>query len=459
LNQALAQTERFTDAECRAALASVLASSHFRRSFRLRKFLSYVVKRSLEEEDIHLTEQQVGIALFERRPGYDTTADNIVRVNASEMRKRLELYYAEEGADDPVIIEIPRGAYQPAFLHRPERREPLVTPELPNPISAPLDTEYVSDTSVSQRETVATAPSRRARIRNWKTGTLSTLLLGALAVAAVQTYRVHVFEQQVEPWRTGSSLQAFWSNFFDSNLDTVVVLADTSFAMAQDLSGYQLTLNDYLRQTYQNDPDKLGTSEMDQKSARTVLSLVSNRNSGSMSDFRTALRVASLRPTSPSVQIRFAKDFTGESLRHDSVVLIGSSRSNPWVEPFQQKLYYRMESSASPATIQVELLDPGRGEQKIYATSPDPNRTDGFCVIAYLPSLSGEGKTLIISGTDSQATEAGGDFMTQESSLEDLQQRLGGDLKTGSFQLLLRTSRAVGSPLNTEIVSVRRGSL
>ncbi len=44
--------------------------------------------------------------------------DNIVRVNATELRKRLESYFATDGADEVCVLEIPRGGYSPVFSRR-----------------------------------------------------------------------------------------------------------------------------------------------------------------------------------------------------------------------------------------------------------------------------------------------------------------------------------------------------
>jgi hypothetical protein len=59
-----------------------------------------------------------------------------------------------------------------------------------------------------------------------------------------------------------------------------------------------------------------------------------------------------------------------------------------------------------------------------------------------------------VAGTDSQATEAGGDFLTSEDDLEKLQALL--RKKTFPyFQILLRISRSNGTPLESEIISYR----
>ena len=51
--------------------------------------------------------------MFGRSPGYDTAQDNLVRVQASQLRKKLQQYFAAEGRDEPVVIEIPKGSYVP----------------------------------------------------------------------------------------------------------------------------------------------------------------------------------------------------------------------------------------------------------------------------------------------------------------------------------------------------------
>ena len=119
----------------------------------MRDFLSYVSNRTLEDPAADIHEQEIGCAVFDRPPGYDTSADNIVRVNASQVRKKLEVYFATEGADEPLVIAMPKGQYSPVFRERavappPSPAEPTPAPALDTPrirrvviamaISAPL---------------------------------------------------------------------------------------------------------------------------------------------------------------------------------------------------------------------------------------------------------------------------------------------------------------------------------
>src|SRR5579884_711165 len=95
----------------RLLVERVAASSYFNRSARLRDLLMYLTERVLEDEAVEIHEQEVGANVFGRAATYDTAADNIVRVHASMLRKRLDQYFAAEGAEEETILEIPKGNY------------------------------------------------------------------------------------------------------------------------------------------------------------------------------------------------------------------------------------------------------------------------------------------------------------------------------------------------------------
>ena len=111
--------------EDRKLLVERVASSRYvNRSARLRDLLVYLTTRVLEEDVDEIHEQEVGNKVFGRPANYDTSSDNIVRVHASMLRKRLEQYFAEEGANEPLTIEIPKGNYAPVFRERGDAAAP-----------------------------------------------------------------------------------------------------------------------------------------------------------------------------------------------------------------------------------------------------------------------------------------------------------------------------------------------
>lgn len=104
--------------EIRAQLDRILSSHALAGSDQLKKFLRLVVERALNGQSDLLKEYNLGLEVFQRPPDYDPKVDPIVRVQARRLRSKLDEYYASEGALDPFLIQIPKGAYVPAFAPR-----------------------------------------------------------------------------------------------------------------------------------------------------------------------------------------------------------------------------------------------------------------------------------------------------------------------------------------------------
>jgi len=99
----------------RQHLEDVLASHAFAGSLRAQDFLHLIVGHALEGEVDSLRERMIGAEMFGRPVGYDTGSDSVVRVKATEVRKKLAQYYLEEGKKSTVRIELPAGHYIPRF--------------------------------------------------------------------------------------------------------------------------------------------------------------------------------------------------------------------------------------------------------------------------------------------------------------------------------------------------------
>lgn len=102
-------------AAVREQLKEVIASQAFAGSKRAQDFLLLIVEHALARRFDHLRERMIGAEMFGRPIGYDTANDAVVRVKATEVRKKLAQYYLSEGKAAAVRIEIPAGSYVPKF--------------------------------------------------------------------------------------------------------------------------------------------------------------------------------------------------------------------------------------------------------------------------------------------------------------------------------------------------------
>lgn len=99
----------------RTHLGEILTDTAFSGSRRSQEFLTHVVECALAGQWERLKERSLGIDVFSRNPSYDTGGDSIVRVTASDVRKRLLHYYSECPETQAFRIEIPAGSYIPEF--------------------------------------------------------------------------------------------------------------------------------------------------------------------------------------------------------------------------------------------------------------------------------------------------------------------------------------------------------
>lgn len=201
--------------ECWHVLERAAASPGLKRAARLREFLFYVGAKSLKEGRAGIHEQEIGQAVFGRRDAYDTSQDNIVRVSATELRKRVDAYFATEGRDEPIVFEIPRGSYVPSFHPRcvetpPAPAEPVAA-ETQAPIAVPV-----------------------SRWPHLLLALVSLLAIG-LGIACISLWRENQsLTRRIYVWKDQPALSAFWSRFFSSPQETDVVVADTSFMLLEN---------------------------------------------------------------------------------------------------------------------------------------------------------------------------------------------------------------------------------
>ncbi len=93
----------------------MLASPVFRNSKRYSSLFRYVVEHALAGETEKLKERTLGVDVFGRPPDYDTNLDPVVRIAASEIRRRIAQYYYQAGRETEIRIDLPTGSYAPEF--------------------------------------------------------------------------------------------------------------------------------------------------------------------------------------------------------------------------------------------------------------------------------------------------------------------------------------------------------
>lgn len=425
---------------CWAVLERILASPQLKRAARLREFLLFVGQRSIKDGLDQIHEQEIGSKVFGRPADYDTSLDNIVRVNASELRKRIDDYFESDGAGETLIMEIPRGSYKPVFRQR--AIEPTIQPKIiaePSAVSLP---------GSNAAGTPLPASARRDRRLLLLAGVLIVGLASACWFLWSQNRTLHR-SLNGNASQSTPAVSTFWSGILSGRPNTDIILADTSFALIEDITRRSIPLSEYLSRDYVN---KIQSPDLSQD-RRADLTMIVRRNNGSLGDFRAAQHVLALDTSGKNFHLYSARDYSPALVKQDNVILVGARKSNPWVDLFAADMNFTAEYDSSRSVDFIRNRAPSAGEQEIYSPPPSPS-TGGYCIVAYLPNPQQAGKVIILAGTDSAATEGAGDFITSEDQLSRFQKML--NVTTlPYFEVVLKTTNLNGTPIDAKIVAYR----
>lgn len=429
MNSRREQADTIPPEDCWRVMERAAASAQLKRAARAREFLFYVSSKALKEGCTEIHEQEIGHAVFGRDPDYETSLDNIVRVSATDLRKRIDGYFAGEGADEPLIFEIPRGSYAPVFRRRPEKNPQKTPDEIPQPAEPPAAAPYYRQAPFLILAAVC------------------ILLAVSCALLWQQSRALSLPHNQ---WAGRPALAALWNRFLTSPRPTDVILADDSYDLVENIAGQSFSLNDYLNRSYM---DKIEASKLS-PDRKADLRLIIERSHGGIGDFNAAQRVWALDPSSPRLNLVFARNYSADLIKRDNVVLIGGQEANPWVDLFADRLNFTIAYSPAEDRSYVKNASPRSGEQAIYPVIFRPDGIVGYGIVAYLPNPSHTADALIIAGTDSQTTDAAAEFITSEARLQQLFKKFPAHTLP-YFEVLLKTSRLSGTPLTEQMVTIR----
>lgn len=423
----------------------VANSGGFSKSKYLRRFLLYVCELHLLGRTDEIVEQRIGSRIFGRAADYDPGGDNIVRSYARMLRKRLDAYFDEEGAEEPIRITIQRGGYVPVFEARSSARKPVVA-VLRAPFVQEIPTEAVAEShlEVTDRQEESGMWRRRFRLN------LPSVILGLVGGLVVATGGWWVM-QVVHARSMRSPAHVLWTQLFQPNRNTLIVVADSGFGILQNLSRHPVGVDEYVNGTFRSllypgsGLDEGNFNDLSQQRYTSIVNL----------DVAAALvRLPEYLPL--RTQIRFARSVTAEDIKNSNVILIGSKHSDPWVSLFEKKLNFRLEYTPQVDDSYVLNEHLEAGEQKIYHNGAHETGNHTYGTVAYLPGLDGRGHVLIIQGLDMAATQAAADVLLRGTGIASvLNDAAHADGSLRPFEVLVETTSIGAANPGADIVARR----
>lgn len=405
--------------DVRRELDSIVASRVFRGSHRCQTFLQYVVTKTLEGESKFLKERTLAIHVFGRDATEDLSEDSIVRVGAREVRKRLAQYYVDEGANDPLRIELPAGSYIPTFQWHVPPSAVELEPELPS--------QHIP---VEQR-----ASARRVRLdrRVW--------ILSAIVLAACLT--AVAWKAKSEP---RSAFDLFWQPAFEGKAPLMIAIAHP-IVYQPSLKAQRL---DASRNGYPTPPVQRPINLPADSLNGTDFVPAMNQFVG-FGDAEAAVRLSSLfAQHHVGSRVRLASRMDFNDLRGSRMVLIGAF-TNRWTIDLTESMRYRFEYQADGKPC---IAEASAGCRWTLTTKADDGRSaEDYILLCRLPHSATNGFMVVCAGLNGYGTEEAGRIVSDPDSLTHILRELPKYWADRNLQIVLHVAVIGDAPAQSELVS------
>lgn len=438
-------------------LDRLLASPYFNHGKRYPILLKHIVLKTLEGKTEELRERYIGHTIFGKSADYDTNNDNIVRVTAGEIRKRLALYYQEPGRRTELRIEIPTGTYVAVFHLNEERKEKSAAP-LPTELSEGLHLE----TKGSGKDTPSenhpqTYPSRGVEERHLApeaaVDSAPGVILGSSraarwrvrGIAAAVTCAVLLIAWICIANWTKSELDLFWEPIIGSNKPVVVYSG--SLWVYSPTPAYVNKMLSLVPPGDRNLP--AAEYHLPPLAEGQVLTAKDLKVEAVGTDVQASVNVTTfLAGRHHSFSMRTGPDLPFTDLRGLPTVLIGAV-TNFWDLNITRDLPFYFDRT-------LNIRERG-GQGRTWTTMVGENDkiTEDYAIISRLVNSKTGRQAISISGNSTCGTEAASEFVTDPDQLRKLGSIPRDALKQKNIEFVLHTTLVSCTPTSMDIVALR----
>ena len=388
------------------------------------KLLRYLAERAIEFPGVPAREYQIATEVFGRRPDFDSRLDSTVRVQTGRLRAKLADYYANQGKDDPILIEIPRGIYMVNFLPRGASVVETPPAQPAARVAGPTQTEGHKQP----------APSSS---RTWRTATLvsTALLLLSLAVIGLLVYRRPQSNTPLDSETLSPELSGFWKVFTINSDPPWVIFSNAAFIGRPGIGlryyDPQTDSPEHILDHYTGVGEVLGVHELDATFALLRHELHVKRG-----------RLVSL-----------------DDAKSRNLIFVGSPAENLSLRDWpstQDFVFKRLDTGLSKGGVALVNVRPQPGEQAVYASAPDIPTKEDYALIALARGISPSHYVLILAGTTTLGTGAAVEYVCRTNTLHTLSEGL--MHAHGSFgkpfEAVLDVHITAGVPMESDLVAV-----
>lgn len=429
-----------TDQDKADAIRRVTGSVAFHRADLLKALLEYLHAQESAGRAHEVTETEIAMKVMGRGPGFAPESDSSVRTRFLALRKKLDEYYAGEGRETAVRLDVPRGTYTLRFL----ANAPPVTPS-PAPVEAP----------VPEPPSVPAETPRSGTWRAFALGLASGVVLLAAAAGLWWMWRANAV--QPAPSRL---LAEAWGPMLQRGANITIAVGTPASFFVRDFGDAEPPVGDPVyRLPFRRD------AEFEQwylRSRNTTLGksviLHPNIHSPLWGDAAASAVISRLFGAyGASVEIAPSARVHPVALRERNAVIIGRGEYTDAARAFAPEDGLVVEYSPEKRAVGIHNRKPGNGEQEWWFATGGLRHNFGLITVLS-PDGAETRRTLLLAGINSDGAEAGARVLTTPDKLEELDKRFrqaGLTHWPPRYQAVVRTESLDTYSLETHVQFVR----
>jgi hypothetical protein len=400
-----------------AEVGRIVKSEVLRGSESLCHLLEYLASHSLGDRSGSVKEYRIATEVFGRTVDFDPRLDSTVRVQTSRLRAKLAEYYAGPGAQDPVIVEIPRGAYWVVVRTRAAPDEAVPQIEV-----HPVEVHPVEVAPVLRRDPYRVAVALLA--------ILCCALIVTLLYVARRRPAASVAEVRPE---IPAPLKAFWQVFMGAPERTWVVFSNAEFVGRPEIGLRYLDpvkdKNEAIFDHYTGIGEVMAIHELDQL----------------FSQFRHG------------VVVKRGRLLAMDDVKNNDLIFVGSPSENltlrdlPAMQQFQ---FRRLDSGARKGDLAIVNLHPAPAEEAGYIASQGLPVQEDYAVIGLLPGPTKQHWVMTLAGVTTMGTQAAVEYVCSPTNVEQLLKTArNGRGEVLPFEAVIRVGVSRGVPVSSQLVA------
>ena len=371
----------------------ILADPKFGSSQRCVRLLRRLIEHALAGTPENFKERTLGVEVFKRDANYDTNADPVVRMAASEIRRRLAQYYQDPDHQRVVAIRLHPGSYLTEFDFSGRWEDASKHPVELQDHSTSIEkaaSPLILGGPVAPIPPNAPRSLWRSR-RLWSAGLL-------LAVGALYLFFPDLFQwNKYSPWKLLSDYHrySFWKPLVDSPAPVILCIADVNPSDGTRIAAHDLPAG---------------------RSAAPTIPPAENQDTGQNLQINFLNAIAAhhvalaLRGFGETTKLHPASKLTPPDFRYQSSVFIGGL-DNPWSVSKLSKLRYSLGSD--PVTGDHWIQDAQNPSGRVWMEAGNGGKIQNdYAVIARYFDQETRKWDFVLGGLSPYGTEAASDLMT-----------------------------------------------